>query len=243
MRHAFTLVELLVVVAIIAIMASLLLPAVTLARSAANSAKCLSGQRQLGLAILAYAEDHHDTVVPTKIFTDWTDLPRSVYPYGVHWHHLLLRYEDRAAGTWADVGKGRRASGVTWSCPLFPPVSWNPGRTGFGKNMFLGFPGQRDQDQIYTNGNNPANPPAWAWRFFRFAGITKASSRVLVGDSADWHLLPQWWNYIYGGKPASWSTSSGAPGRHRGKANYLFCDGHAGSLSAEAASRGIVDPL
>ena len=57
-RRAFTLVELLVVVAIIAVLASLLLPALTRAKSQANSAKCLSNLRQLGLTLSVYTSDH-----------------------------------------------------------------------------------------------------------------------------------------------------------------------------------------
>jgi len=53
----FTLVELLVVVAIIAILASLLLPALARGKSAAHSARCLGNLRQLGLSSHLYVED------------------------------------------------------------------------------------------------------------------------------------------------------------------------------------------
>ena len=64
--RGFAVIELLVVIGIIAILAALLLPALTRAKQSALSTSCLGNLRQLQLAHLSYAHDHNDQLPPNN---------------------------------------------------------------------------------------------------------------------------------------------------------------------------------
>ncbi len=65
-RRAFTLIELLVVIAIIAILAAILFPVFAQAREAARRTQCLSNQKNLATALIMYAQDYDECIMPWK---------------------------------------------------------------------------------------------------------------------------------------------------------------------------------
>jgi prepilin-type N-terminal cleavage/methylation domain-containing protein/prepilin-type processing-associated H-X9-DG protein len=125
-KSAFTLVELLVVIGIIAVLISMLLPALNKARQAALAATCASQMRQLGQAFHSYAADHGGKVTvyrPAGI--DWSTAQ--------DWIAVMQRYyggkgtfTPNIAGTRNSTFKERHR--VLW-CPIDP---WVPGKSDGG---------------------------------------------------------------------------------------------------------------
>lgn len=86
-KHEFTLIELLIVVAIIAILAGLLLPALNLAKEKARAIKCVNNLKQCNLAIISYGHDYKEISPLTyKLGTadnnwNWFTM-MCIFPYG-----------------------------------------------------------------------------------------------------------------------------------------------------------------
>lgn len=88
-RNAFTLVELLVVIGIIAVLISMLLPALNSARKQAQSIVCASNLRQIGMASVQYVNDNKGYYAPWIYDYAWA---WGTNPDTGRWHNYLERY-------------------------------------------------------------------------------------------------------------------------------------------------------
>jgi prepilin-type N-terminal cleavage/methylation domain-containing protein/prepilin-type processing-associated H-X9-DG protein len=121
-RSGFTLVELLVVMAIISVLAAMLLPALTRARESARSVACRSNLKQIGLAFGMYQEDY-DEYFPSCDNTGWPVVAGGwgkLWPSGYadcHYHHPLsiLAHDDYVKAGWTD--NSQRVRDSVLACP------------------------------------------------------------------------------------------------------------------------------
>jgi prepilin-type processing-associated H-X9-DG protein/prepilin-type N-terminal cleavage/methylation domain-containing protein len=124
--RAFTLVELLVVIGIIALLISILLPALNRARAQAQSIACLSNLRTIGQLIFMYSDSnkgslpygYYDWVTPKPdgIMQLKAGVPPAIGPNGVSWDMLLrsvvLHQGDGTAG-----GLSKIVASSPFTCP------------------------------------------------------------------------------------------------------------------------------
>lgn len=117
-RDGFTLVEMLVVIAIIGVLISLLLPAVQAARESANRAKCQSNIRQAGLATLQ-CYDQYKKLPPANLLSTST-FAGSTGPLTCFWFLLPFVEAQDVGNLGAASGGGLRLPVPVFRCPSDP---------------------------------------------------------------------------------------------------------------------------
>jgi prepilin-type N-terminal cleavage/methylation domain-containing protein/prepilin-type processing-associated H-X9-DG protein len=118
-RGAFTLVELLIVIAVVAVLAALILPALAGAKAKAGIIGCLNNMRQISLATRLYADENSD------------EMPRSQHSAFAHgqptWGRAIANQLGASGPTWTNLLKG------VYRCPK----ERQAGSRGYGLNVYF----------------------------------------------------------------------------------------------------------
>jgi len=214
-RHAFSLIELLVVISIVAVLAGLLLPTVRLVKDAARTAECGSNMRQIGLCLMQFEADNEGSMVgyghnQGGWYTSWAALINTevladqkiqLPQYGEASRSSLLcpEFYSPATGYWRCFLYNDYAA--CGGRPVVPPSSQHPNYANW-VDYYLGAPRSR---------------------------FANTSATVLVQEASR-------------GTTNDCATSTSRLGfQHRGGriANVLFVDGHVEGVT-QAGAKGLL---
>jgi len=203
----FSLIELLVVMAVIAILAAVLFPVFTTAQGRARQANCLSNLRQLSAAWLAYTDDNHGGACPSYYYSD-------NFRYEHAWDFVLdwgVNPVENRLGLLGPYTKNQKIN----ACPAFKGEGYGRPLTGYAYNA------------SYIGGD-PNNSDPLSKVPCKLGDITHPSATVLFAD-AGWGSNPVN-SEAYLRAPSDELFRAGKVHfRHNGMANVAYADGHAGS--------------
>jgi prepilin-type N-terminal cleavage/methylation domain-containing protein len=207
----FTLIELLVVIAIIAILAALLLPALGAAKEKARTILCVSNLKQIGTAVVLYADDFDGTT------------PAGFDPT---WNHVWFEYYGPYLGKQTLVEDSPNVNvpvsllaNTVFVCPSMPPNLITFNCPGYALNLNL--------NRIVTPAYGAAN-----WQYYcKLASIPRPSNVLYAGDGD--------WTGIWGKSDNPFDVGTGrwhySYRRHRNCSNPLFADIHVSTYPEQQA--------
>lgn len=234
-KSGFTLIELLVVISIIAVLMSILMPALTRVREQARKTVCSTRLRDIGAAFHLYRADNNDKLPPSWAFDDELDAGKA--DGDCRWFVRIRNYYDLNRG-----GENSVYDFSLFKCPLME--DWSRKNAGgisaagiYGYNRYFVEP-------IRTGRNSDTHRKMAGWK--NPSGIVRPSELPLVADNDTRDPLnvgregaSGWWMGVSNPHPAAyekgWMDGDFRSGRHDyyGPApnhgtdcNFLMADNH-----------------
>jgi len=223
-KSAFTLIELLVVIVIISILAAILFPVFARARENARRSSCMSNLKQMGLAMVMYAQDYDDHLTALNLSNTGVILPDGSTHSTELWFHMLYPYMKNIQ---------------IMNCPSESSVVWTSGSyTGgipYGYNYTA--------PTWVCSSNCGVNMGTAGVSGASLAAIDDTSGTIMITDSKWYYsLMPSAarteanadGSECISGSPSSKCTAA----RHLDTVNTLFVDGHVKSMKWQTIMGG-----
>lgn len=176
----FTLVELLVVIAIIGLLAALASPALLKSIESGRALYCLNNMRQIGTAIMLYADDHDDCY------------PRSQHSAFAHgelvWARAVTPYLGSSSSTWKELLE------TVYHCPSDP----RNGVISYGLNVYY---------ELGPEDDYPGYPATWRRR--SDVKNPSATILLAENESEADHIMPNFWSSAGDAVDVAFSRHSG----------------------------------
>jgi prepilin-type processing-associated H-X9-DG protein/prepilin-type N-terminal cleavage/methylation domain-containing protein len=225
-KSGFTLVELLVVIGIIALLISILMPALTKARQQAFSLKCLSNLRQLGQATAMYVNQ----------YKGYLPYPTSAYPnvdngakQSIVWFAALDPFLQRIGENNSGGVAGFRQYKAWKQCPIYETLEGNEIQPNGYQDPTKGFTRTYKMNSHLRR----TNPPPRNGSVAKITDVKRATEFVYLGDAVGMDYtgpIPSQWESGQFSMEVNDKTQANPALRHSKGANILFVDGHAETL-------------
>lgn len=236
-RRAFTLIELLVVISIIALLISILLPALGKARQVAINVSCLSGQKQLGLVHQIHVDEHEGYMIaPTAGGNLWSWYLSDEYPEATN----------------KPSGADSAAEQSLLVCPAdaepfgaAAPLDYAFYKIERGGSYALNFDNYAfgpSGGWTAKGGARPSFDPSEdeSWRAEKMDVLAAPSQHILLWDTNGPRTIEEGYSTQYRFSRGDYLNRLPDPERHGGSGNLLFADGHAASVQpTEIESRWV----
>lgn len=201
-RHAFTLIELLTVIAIIGILAAIIIPVTTRVRESAKQASCLTNMRQIGVANALYTADNKGQL-------NWQGDNQLENKWGTHIQPYMVTNTPSAKDNY-------------FTCP-------SRYKTDSSGNVALGTDYSMNAETCVSSGSG-ADIKYSGVNISKYGDLLSKKVYLLDSQSGGVTKTNAFYRLPAGRDPVTDMSGGYLTWRHSGKCNLLFLDGHVATL-------------